>query len=63
MLTGVLKSPVIADLIGVGSLGYFIGIQVQKLNSQIQKLNIPIRDVNEIKQELKTHIDNKEAHQ
>ncbi len=56
LLAGILKSPVIADLIGVGSLGYFIGIQVQKLNTQVQKLNILIRDVNEFKQELKIHI-------
>jgi len=63
MLAGVLKSPIIADIIGVGSLGYFIGIQVQKLNNQIQKLNILVRDVNEIKQELKIHTENKEIHQ
>ena len=56
MLAGVLKSPIIADLIGVGSLGYFIGIQVQKLK-------ILGRDVNEIKQELKIHTENKEIHQ
>ena len=56
MLAGVLKSPIIADLIGVGSLGYFIGIQVQKL----KRLG---SDVNDIKQELKIHTKNKEIHQ
>ncbi len=62
-LAGILNSPIIADLLGVGSIGYFIGIQVQKLNNQIQKLNGLVSDVSEIKQELKTHIENREAHQ
>mgnify|MGYP001580645383 CR=1 FL=1 len=56
MLTGILNSQIIADLIGIGSIGYFIGIQVQKLNTQAQKLNRLIRDVNDIKQELKIHV-------
>jgi len=55
MLTGVLKSPVIADIIGVGSLGYFLGIQVQKLNYVVKGLA-------EVKQQLKEHSQNKEAH-
>ena len=55
MLTGILKSPLIADLIGVGSLGYFLGIQVQKLNYVVKGLH-------EIKQEVKEHSQNKEAH-
>mgnify|MGYP001578232845 CR=1 FL=1 len=62
-LAGILTSPVIADLLGVGSIGYFIGVQVQKLNNQIQKLDRIVKDVVEIKQELKMHIENKEAHQ
>ena len=54
-LAGILNSPIIADLLGVGSIGYFIGIQVQKLNRLI-------KDVYEVKQELRTHIENKESH-
>lgn len=55
MLTGILKSPLIADIIGVGSLGYFLGIQVQKLNYVVKGLV-------EVKQQLKEHSQNKEAH-
>ena len=55
-LAGILNSPVIADLVGVGSIGYFIGIQVQKLNRLI-------KDVGEVKQELKMHVEHKEVHQ
>ena len=55
-LAGILNSPIIADLLGVGSIGYFIGIQVQKLNRLI-------KDVYEVKQELRIHIENKESHQ
>ena len=40
MLTGILKSPLIADIIGVGSLGYFLGIQVQKLNHVVKGLAV-----------------------
>ena len=61
-LAGILNSPIIADLLGVGSIGYFIGIQVQKLNNQAPKLNRLIKDVYEVKQELRTHIENKESH-
>jgi len=61
-LAGILNSPIIADLLGVGSIGYFIGIQAQKLNNQAQKLNRLIKDVYEVKQELRTHIENKESH-
>ena len=61
-MAGILNSPIIADLLGVGSIGYFIGIQAQKLNNQAQKLNRLIKDVYEVKQELRTHIENKESH-
>lgn len=55
-LAGILNTPIIADLLGVGSIGYFIGIQVQKLNRLI-------KDVYELKNELSVHVENKEAHQ
>lgn len=56
MLTGILKSPLIADLIGVLSLGYFLGIQVQKLNYVVKELHT-------VKHELKEHMTKKDAHQ
>ena len=51
MVTGVLKSPLIADVIGIGSLGYFAGRQIQKLDRLVD-------DFEDVKDEFGQHKQN-----
>lgn len=55
LVTGKLHSPLGIDLVGIASIGYFLG-------KQIQKLNRVIKDLDELKLEFKTHISDKRVH-
>ncbi len=66
---GILHSPIISDMIGIGSVAYFLGMKSQKLDRlerDLQKLDLKTERMNENSQELKydfkAHILTKKAH-
>ena len=52
---GVLHSPIISDVIGIGSVAYFLGMKSQKIDSLES-------DLHELKTDFKSHCNNKRAH-
>lgn len=66
---GMLQSPVISDIIGIGSVAYFLGIKSQKIETVERDLNSVKGDISELKVDFhelkvdfKSHCTNKKAH-
>ncbi len=61
-VAGILHSPFISDLIGVGSVAFFFGKHAQKLDTMEKDVNKLKSDFNEMKESFREHEQSARAH-
>ena len=60
--SGFLHSPIAVDLTAVLSLGYFLGLHVQKLNHLVEEVKDIKIELKDVRLNLKEHVEDRSLH-